>query len=1028
MPNSTTVFIACGHRCSAAAILDRCGLAGPSFPFDGLVSKLSVVQDCLETDFQHFLDPRNYEKVQTRTVNVIDGVAHEILTECPSVNRYYEDSSRPVAGQDLTGSSTYHLQLALTHHDPASPPDHQSLVRKIRRLRETLAQDRKKVCFYIHPLLGIDDFRRQKADLLDEFQAFTAFLERRYRNTHGLFFILVRSPQGAPVQPSVCLLRTASYSVHLIHVNAGFLDASAPFGGDCEREIETMRELVQRDEGAAPPRYKIYFPLFDDPEAASNEVRLTYQGLSAHPRVTLVDRPERADYLIFCQNHLVGHNPFHVRFRAIKDRYKPSTIMLDYGDDPGELLDADDFRWRLYFKRSCVDRENGRGMSYGDLPVRATAYCVPDAMVEPPAGVDPCGARTLDVACLFDDVVVDTPYFALARGRLLKFARRLASAHPELSTQLGTVSECGPVGRSTTDPRYKRCLYDSKIVLHANPDPWEGDARLWEALASGALVFVDRMYAPIDAPLVDGQHLIFYDLTDEGLRRLEEQVLGYLGNDQGRRRIADQGRAFVLERHRSIDRVSELLRALDTTSPATAASAHPVADRLDIVVSIATGYKQIDEYRQFISTLRKTGATCPIFLGISDGPEYEEVKRYLLDNAVNTFVVPPITPGHKVVNGYRFAQYRDWLAGLEFRYALLMDFRDAYFQRDPFQQVDRFMHGTDLYLMSEFQLLTVGNHPNGMNYAWVEEPFGKEAADAIADREILNSGAILGRKQAITSFLEAMAQVTSAQDFAFADQGTLNYLAHTGRLAHCGRIKIERAGKSLVNNCGFSELDLLRAARPISAEEEARIAFIPRTPEGRLKLWRDHEGWVLDDDGNVSYAVHQYDRFFDEMHAFVDRLCDHEYPDRVFVNGGPRPYRGEKYTLSSREGLEANAVQRLIQTIKALPVGKKPLLTTRAGARRGFVFTYGVLNVELLFEPPAFRRAFFEPTCPASQRARFLERWGYEVIMLDDRDLFAPDQPPCGEAPAARSFAAQGYTAQGFAEARAQAERWPGPG
>jgi len=1014
MAPNTTVFIAFGHRCSAAAILDRCQLAAQSFPFDGIVSKLSVIEDCLKTDFQHFLDPRHYVKVTTRTVNVIDGVVREILTENPSVNRYYEDTHRPVAGEDLTGSSTYHLQLALTHHDPASAQDQQSFVRRIRRLRETLAQDRKKVCFYIHPLLGVNDYQRQRADLLDEFQRFGRFLAARYRHTHGLFFILVQSPAGLPATGSTCLLQTPECTVHVIHVNDGFVDASAPFAGDCERELQTMIELVQRAELSEPPRYRIYFPLFDDPEAASNEVRLTHEGLRAHPRVTLVDEPERADYLLFCQNHLVGHNPFHTRFRPLVDRFKASTILLDYGDDPGGLLDADDFRWRLYFKRSCVDRQEGRVMDYGLLPVRPTAYCVPDAMVEPPA---PSGARRLDVSCLFDDDVIQTPYFALARGRLLKFAKRLAAAHPALTMQLGTVSECGPVGRSAIDPRYKQCLYDSKIVLHANPDPWEGDARLWEALAAGPLVFVDRMYAPLDPPLVDGQHLIFYDLTDDGLRILEEKVLHYLNAPDERQRIGDQGRAFALQHHRSVDRISALLHALDTSSP-DPRPALSLAAAPDIVVSIATGYKDVDEYRQFIATLRRTGATCPIFLGISDGPEYETVKRYLLDNAVNTFIVPPITPGHKVVNGYRFAQYREWLRGIEYRFALLMDFRDAYFQRDPFQDVERFMNGVDLYLMSEFQLLTVGNHPNGMNYAWVEEPFGKEVADALADKEILNSGAILGRKQAITSFLEAMTEVTRGQDFAFADQGTLNYLAHTGRLDHCGRIKIERAGQSLVNNCGFSELDLLRAARPLTREEEARIAFIPRTPEGRLRLWRDHEGWVLDDDGNVSYAVHQYDRFFDEMYPFVAHLSAYDPPDRVFVNSGNRPYRGEKYTLSSPHGLKPGAVERLIRMLGRLPVGRKPLLTGRARARRGFVFTYGVLNVELLFEPPEFRRAFFEPTGDPGRRARFLERWGYDVIPLDDDEWLQPVEASPNEA----------LTAQGFSEARAQAERWSAPG
>jgi hypothetical protein len=460
--------------------------------------------------------------------------------------------------------------------------------------------------------------------------------------------------------------------------------------------------------------------------------------------------------------------------------------------------------------------------------------------------------------------------------------------------------------------------------------------------------------------------------------------------------------------------VAEVIRELESTSPLDYSLQQATGSELDIIVSIATGYEDIGEYRQFISTLRRTGATCPVFLGISDGPNYEAVKRYLLDNSINYFIVPAIAPPNKVVNGYRFNQYRHWLGGLDFRYALMMDFRDAYFQRDPFVDVDRAMRDCDLYLMSEFQLLTVGNHPNGMNYAWVAEPFGKAAADAVADQVILNSGAIMGRKNAVMKLLDTFAEVTTEQNFEFADQGTLNYLGHTGRLNHCGRIKTVRAGESIVNNCGFSELDLLRETRVISAEEEARIAFIPRSEHGRLKLYRDHDGWVLDDDGNISCAVHQYDRFYSEMHEFVSRLSDYQCPDRVFVNSGNRRYRGEKYLLSSRKGLKPDAVEQLIRKIKSLPVTKKPLLVLDAQLKRGFAFAYGILSVELLYKSEAFRQKFFEPSCDAQQRKRFLEKWGYELVLVKEEELFLARETPRSRA----------QTAQSFSEARAEAERW----
>jgi hypothetical protein len=174
----------------------------------------------------------------------------------------------------------------------------------------------------------------------------------------------------------------------------------------------------------------------------------------------------------------------------IKDRSKERTILLDYDDNPHQVYDADDFRWRLYFKRNCVDRETGRVVDYAGLPILPTAYCAVDAICEPPPGWD--GSRSIDVAC----------------------------------------------------------LYDTRIVLHAN---------------------------------------------------------------------------------------------------------------------------------------------CPVLVGISDGPEYASVKRYLLESVANYFIVPPIMPAGKVQNGCRFEQYRQWLRDLDFRYALMLDLRDVYFRRDPFADAEDFM-------------------------------------------------------------------------------------------------------------------------------------------------------------------------------------------------------------------------------------------------------------------------------------------------------------------------------------------------
>jgi len=314
-----------------------------------------------------------------------------------------------------------------------------------------------------------------------------------------------------------------------------------------------------RDAGRS--QYRIHFPLFDHGEASSNEMRMTHEGLRKHPRVVLVDNPDSADYLVLCQNHIVDHCPVHDQFRPLKDLHKNKTIMMDFDDDPNYIYDRSDFRWTLYFKRSCVDQQTKRPVDYGELPVIPTAYGVLDDMVEPPADFD--GKRNIAISCLFDDSVCGTDLFARRRGRLLDFAKNLATRY-DYPMQIGLVSNCGPEGRRAINAQYKRCLFSSKIVLHANPDQWEGDARTWEAICSGALVFVDRMCQPIPHALIDGGHVVFYDSSEEGFAKLERKIIHYLEHDDERSRIGEQGRAFVLERHRSINRINEMIWHLES--------------------------------------------------------------------------------------------------------------------------------------------------------------------------------------------------------------------------------------------------------------------------------------------------------------------------------------------------------------------------------------------------------------------------------------------------------------------------------
>jgi hypothetical protein len=244
MPGEETTYISIGHRCSSAAVLDRCRLGRESLPFDSIVCQLEVVKDCLENGFDAFLDPGNYVRSTTVTVNLVDDVVEFVGNEAPNVNRHYRDACKRDAGDAFVGSSTYHQRLALTHHDLSLPEHREAFSRRIARLRDLLGQDRRKVYVYIHPIMGSDHFQRERGGMVDRFVDFSEFMRRRSANTFGLFFVPVRSKGDADAGCSTRILGNDLCSAHVIHANRNFIDAGGPFSGDCEREIEAMAGVI----------------------------------------------------------------------------------------------------------------------------------------------------------------------------------------------------------------------------------------------------------------------------------------------------------------------------------------------------------------------------------------------------------------------------------------------------------------------------------------------------------------------------------------------------------------------------------------------------------------------------------------------------------------------------------------------------------------------------------------------------------------------------------------------------------------
>jgi len=275
----------------------------------------------------------------------------------------------------------------------------------------------------------------------------------------------------------------------------------------------------------------------------TREAEFIRQGLISNPRVKLVNSKEESDFI------------FQFYYRAKCKQYYPQdlppekTVVIDYSDKVHWLSHVKCF---AYFKRSWV------------VKVQHGSYTTKHPILRD-AHLHPLSLAIMDEFIIKEDmerdIVLSCPLRIKKnhnnRTRVLEFLRKMDL---QGNIQMGSFN----AGRSkrVASPEmedYFRMLKRSRIVVTCNPTKWEGDHRLWEAFANGALVFVDRMWTPLKHPLVDGVHCIFYDLSDEGLKILDREIVGFLRDTNRAREIAKAGHEFTMKYHRASNRIDEIL-------------------------------------------------------------------------------------------------------------------------------------------------------------------------------------------------------------------------------------------------------------------------------------------------------------------------------------------------------------------------------------------------------------------------------------------------------------------------------------
>ena len=179
-----------------------------------------------------------------------------------------------------------------------------------------------------------------------------------------------------------------------------------------------------------------------------------------------------------------------------------------------------------------------------------------------------------------------------------------------------------------------------------------------------------------------------------------------------------------------------------------------------------------------------------------------------------------------------------------YRWCLAVDFRDAYFQRDPLARgsMEAAAHGAHVVVQQE-NALTIATEP--YTRAWIQHCFGSAALQRLGAERPVCGGSIvatpLGMRSLKDAFCGLLWRRVGEQNRVCNDQGILNYLAYADDAAHGGvPWLVQRHGSgnaTLVNHIGTIY------------------------PRHKVSAYRDAAGFVLDDDGARSAVVHQHNRF-----------------------------------------------------------------------------------------------------------------------------------------------------------------------
>jgi hypothetical protein len=305
----------------------------------------------------------------------------------------------------------------------------------------------------------------------------------------------------------------------------------------------------------------------------------------------------------------------------------------------------------------------------------------------------------------------------------------------------------------------------------------------------------------------------------------------------------------------------------------------------DAIFALAANYPKL-YYERFVGSLRKFGYHDDIVLSVSIPEKMKPgVAEYLQKTDVvaygfdvdcegkdncklkdDFFGFPDPRPYRTFAN-IRYALYEYWMQYYtDQSYILILDFRDTFFQSNPFASFGELSLRTPKYELQvfeeNFKVKNIGKCV--FNSLWVGKCFGKPALENLRDKPVLCSGSTLGSYEGIMHYvrtmLHSMDTVKCWLKGIESDQGYQNYLFYNGKFTNPadGKEAVAfRQGEGVVNTIGA-----LNGHR------------VPKDMKGPLDThWhaRDKDGWIINYDGTRSACIHQWDRWYQDLVGWIDK-------------------------------------------------------------------------------------------------------------------------------------------------------------